>query len=54
MVRFEHHADALRLQHFLNGIGNLRRHLFLNLQPLGVDFYHARQFEIPTTRPVGT
>ena len=26
-----HHADALRLQHVSNGVGDLRRHLFLDL-----------------------
>lgn len=41
--RLEHDADALRPQHVLNGIGDLRRHLLLDLEPFGVSFDHACQ-----------
>jgi hypothetical protein len=33
MRRFDHHRHTLGLQHFIERVGDLRRHLFLNLQP---------------------
>ena len=41
--RLDHHGDTLRLQHPLNGIGDLRRQAFLDLQPLGINLYDPRK-----------
>ena len=41
--RLDNDADALRFQDVINGVGNLRRHLFLNLQAAGIDVDNARQ-----------
>jgi len=42
MARFNDHADALWLDGFLNGLGNLRGQPFLDLQAAGEDFDQAR------------
>ena len=34
-------ATPLRLQHVLDGVGDLRGQLLLDLQPLGIDLHHA-------------
>ena len=36
MFGLDHNPDAIRLKDALNNIGNLRRHLFLDLEALGV------------------
>ncbi|KGD49388.1 hypothetical protein DP43_3672 [Burkholderia pseudomallei] len=41
--RFENHADALRLQHVEQRIGDLHRHLFLDLQALRERIDEARE-----------
>src|SRR6185437_2821329 len=38
--RLDHHRDAARLQHVLNGVGDLRRQLLLDLQALGIGVHH--------------
>jgi hypothetical protein len=35
MRRLDDDTDAMRFEHFVDGIGNLGRHLFLDLQALG-------------------
>ena len=37
MGGLDDHRDALGLQHLIERVGDLRRHLFLDLQALGVD-----------------
>ena len=44
MSCLDHHADAFRLKHLMNGIGDLRSHPLLNLQPFGIDLNNACQF----------
>src|SRR4249919_2357904 len=39
----DHHADAERLQHALDAAGDLRGHLFLDLEATGIGIDHARQ-----------
>ena len=41
--RLDHHGDTLRLQHLFNGVGDLRRHAFLDLQPLGISLNDPRK-----------
>src|SRR5271166_1567155 len=41
--RLDHRGDTLRLQHLLNGVGDLRRQAFLDLQPLGINLNDARK-----------
>jgi len=56
MRRFDHYRDALRLEHLVERIGDLRRHLLLDLQPLGVDLDKPRQLrdaDHPIVRQVG-
>ena len=36
MRRLDDHANALRLEHIVDGIGDLRRHLFLDLRALRI------------------
>ena len=43
MRRLDDDADALRLEDVIDGVGDLRRHLFLDLQTLGIDVDDARQ-----------
>ena len=43
MRRFNHHGHTLGLQHLFDGIRHLCRQLFLDLQPLGINFQNARQ-----------
>src|SRR5216683_8428792 len=43
MRRLDDHRDALGLQYLIERVGDLRRHLFLNLQALGIDFDEPRQ-----------
>jgi hypothetical protein len=43
----DHHRDAARLQHLLQGVGDLRRHLLLDLQPLGIAVEQPRQLADP-------
>ena len=47
MGRLDHHADALGLQHLGDGVGDLRGHLFLDLQPSGIGVDDPRQFADP-------
>ena len=42
-VGLDDHADALRLQHLVNGVGDLCRQALLDLQPLGVGLDDPRQ-----------
>ncbi len=39
----EHHGNAFRIQDFLNRVGDLGRHLFLNLEALGVSIDNPRE-----------
>src|SRR5262249_19366602 len=41
MGRFDDNSDAARLQPRFQGVGNLRCHSFLNLEPLGKSIYDA-------------
>jgi hypothetical protein len=43
MLRLDDYPHALRPEDIVDGIGDLRRHLFLDLQALGIDVNHARQ-----------
>src|SRR5438874_1769323 len=40
----DNHANALRLKHVVDGVGDLRRHLLLNLQALGINVDYPGQF----------
>ena len=48
-----HHADTLGLQHVVDRVGDLRRHLLLDLQPLGVRLDDARELGDADDAPVG-
>ena len=39
----DHHADAARLQHVVDAVGDLRGHLFLHLEAARIGLDHARQ-----------
>ena len=41
MLRFQHHRHALWMQNVADRMGDLRRHLFLHLHPLGESLDHA-------------
>src|SRR4051794_24790668 len=43
MHSLDNHADALRLENVVDRVGDLRGHLFLDLQAPGVDVHHAGQ-----------
>ncbi len=43
MIRLDHHRHPARVQHLLDGIGDLRCQLLLNLKPLGIGIHHAGQ-----------
>jgi hypothetical protein len=42
MRRLDNYADALRFQDVIDRVGNLRGHLFLNLQAPGIDVDHRQ------------
>ncbi|MNS78674.1 hypothetical protein D3C72_1122990 [compost metagenome] len=43
MLGLDDHADAVRAQHVLDGVGDVRGHLFLNLQAPRKAAHHAGQ-----------
>jgi hypothetical protein len=43
MCCLDDYANTLRLEDIVDGVGDLRRHLFLDLQALGIDIYHPGQ-----------
>jgi hypothetical protein len=40
MSCLDDYANTLRLDDIVDGVGDLRRHLFLDLQALGINIYH--------------
>jgi len=53
MRRLDDHANPLRLEDIVDGVGDLRRHLFLDLQPLGINVHYPASLEMPTARLLG-
>src|SRR5262245_6883791 len=47
MGTFDHHGDTLRGKHPVQGVGDLRRHLLLDLQPPGIDLNETRKLGYP-------
>jgi hypothetical protein len=47
MAGVDHHRNATRLQHLLQGVGDLRSHLLLDLQALGIAIEQPRQLADP-------
>src|SRR6476659_883428 len=41
--RLDYHANALRLQHVFDRVGDLSGHTLLDLKPLGIGLDYARQ-----------
>src|ERR1700757_1631862 len=53
MARFDDHADALRLNNFLDGLGDLGGEALLNLQATREQFNEARNFAESDHTPIG-
>src|SRR6185437_9132647 len=51
--RLDDDGDAARLKHFLERVGDLRRHLFLDLQAMREHFDEARELRDADDAPVG-
>ena len=51
--RLDDHGDASRLQHLIEGIGDLHCHLFLDLQPAGIDIHEPGKLGDTDHPPAG-